>query len=42
MIRDYFYPIVKLALTIEGWAVKYDSRELNVGGVDMEIYLGAE
>lgn len=42
MARDYFHPIVKAALIKEGWTVNYDPLELNVGGVDMEIDLGAE
>jgi XisH protein len=40
--KDYFHPIVKAALIQEGWAVTHDPLELKVGGVDMEIDLGAE
>ena len=42
MAKDYFHPIVKIALIKEGWTVNHDPLELNVGGVDMEIDLGAE
>ena len=42
MAKDYFHPIVKAALIKEGWTVNHDPLELNVGGVDMEIDLGAE
>jgi XisH protein len=40
--RDYFHPIVKAALIQEGWDVTDDPLEIKVGGVDMEIDLGAE
>jgi XisH protein len=40
--KDYFHPIVKAALIQEGWDVTHDPLELKVGGVDMEIDLGAE
>ena len=42
MAKDYFPPIVKAALIKEGWTINHDPLELNVGGVDMEIDLGAE
>ena len=42
MAKDCFHPIVKAALIKEGWTVNHDPLELNVGGVDMEIDLGAE
>ena len=42
MAKDYFHSIVKAALIKEGWTVNHDPLELNVGGVDMEIDLGAE
>jgi XisH protein len=40
--KDYFYPLVKAALIQEGWDVTHDPLEIKVGGVDMEIDLGAE
>jgi hypothetical protein len=40
--KDYFHPVVKAALIQEGWNVTDDPLELKVGGVDMEIDLGAE
>jgi XisH protein len=40
--KDYFHPVVKAALIQEGWDVNRDPLELKVGGVDMEIDLGAE
>jgi XisH protein len=40
--KDYFHPIVKAALIQEGWDVTDDPLEIKVGGVDMEIDLGAE
>jgi hypothetical protein len=40
--RDYFHPVVKAALIQEGWDVTDEPLELKVGGVDMEIDLGAE
>ena len=42
MAKDYFHPIVKAALIQEGWEVTHDPLELKVGGVDMEIDLGAK
>ncbi len=42
MSKDYFHPVVKAALIREGWDVNHDPLELSVGGVDMEIDLGAE
>jgi XisH protein len=40
--KDYFHPVVKAALIYEGWLVTHDPLEIKVGGVDMEIDLGAE
>jgi hypothetical protein len=40
--KDYLHPVVKAALIQEGWTVTHDPLELKVGGVDMEIDLGAE
>jgi XisH protein len=40
--KDYLHPVVKAALIQEGWTVTHDPLELKVGGVDMDIDLGAE
>lgn len=42
MARDRFHQIVKTALIRDGWTVTHDPLQLKVGGVDMEIDLGAE
>ena len=42
MAKDYFHSIVKAALIQDGWAVTEDPLKIKVGGVDMEIDLGAE
>ena len=42
MAKDYFHPVVKAALIQEGWSVNDDPLNITVGGVDMEIDLGAE
>jgi hypothetical protein len=42
LAKDYFHPVVKAALIREGWDVNHDPLELKVGGVDMEVDLGAE
>ena len=42
MAKDYFHPVVKAALIQEGWDVTDDPLNITVGGVDMEIDLGAE
>lgn len=42
MAKDYFHPVVKAALIQEGWNVTDDPLNITVGGVDMEIDLGAE
>jgi XisH protein len=40
--KDYFHSVVKAALIQDGWAVTDDPLKIKVGGVDMEIDLGAE
>jgi hypothetical protein len=40
--KDYFHSVVKAALIQEGWDVTDDPLNITVGGVDMEIDLGAE
>jgi predicted RecB family endonuclease len=40
--KDFFHPLVKAALIQGGWEITHDPYELKVGGVDMEIDLGAE
>jgi hypothetical protein len=40
--KDFFHSFVKAALIQGGWIVTHDPYTLNVGGVDMEIDLGAE
>jgi XisH protein len=40
--KDFSHPFVKAALIQAGWAITHDPYDLNVGGVDMEIDLGAE
>jgi XisH protein len=42
MAKDYFHSVVKAALIQDGWAVTDDPLKIKVGGVDMEIDLGAE
>ena len=42
MAKDRFHFIVKAALIQAGWDITHDPLELKVGGVDMEIDLGAE
>ena len=42
MVKDRFHFIVKAALIQEGWDITDDPLELKVGGVNMEIDLGAE
>ncbi|MBD2578601.1 XisH family protein [Oscillatoria sp. FACHB-1406] len=42
MARDRFHNIVKAALIKDGWNVTHDPLQLKVGGVEMEIDLGAE
>ncbi len=42
MARDFLHPFAKAALIHEGWVITHDPYELKVGGVDMEIDLGAE
>ncbi|PIF02863.1 MAG: fatty-acid oxidation protein subunit alpha [Desulfococcus sp.] len=40
--KDYFHDVVINALRKEGWAVTHDPLIIRVGGVGMEIDLGAE
>lgn len=42
MARDRFHEVVKNALIKDGWNVTHDPFGIKVGGVDMEIDLGAE
>ncbi|MBW4621511.1 MAG: XisH family protein [Cyanosarcina radialis HA8281-LM2] len=42
MARDRFHAVVKTALIKDGWKVTHDPLQIKVGGVDMEIDLGAE
>ncbi len=42
MAKDKFHKCVKTALIKEQWTITHDPLELKVGGVDMEIDLGAE
>ncbi|WP_414512938.1 XisH family protein [Nostoc sp. PCC 9305] len=40
--KDRFHQAVKTSLTKDGWNVTHDPLQIKVGGVDMEIDLGAE
>lgn len=40
--KDRFHQVVKTALESNGWKITHDSLQIKVGGVDMEIDLGAE
>jgi hypothetical protein len=40
--KDRFHQIVKTALIKDGWTVTHDPLQIKVGGVDMEIDIGAE
>ncbi|MGC1309887.1 MAG: element excision factor XisI family protein [Phormidesmis sp.] len=42
MAKDRFHDVVKTALVKDGWKVTHDPFELKVGGIEMEIDLGAE
>lgn len=42
MAKDRFHQVVKNALIKDGWRVTHDPLQIKVGGVDMEIDLGAE
>ncbi len=42
MSKDRLHDIVKTALIQEDWQITHDPLEIKVGGVDMEIDLGAE
>lgn len=41
-MRDLFHDIVKTALQNENWTITHDPLIIRVGGVGMEIDLGAE
>lgn len=40
--KDRFHQVVKTALIKDGWNVTHDPLKIKVGGVEMEIDLGAE
>ena len=40
--KDRFHQVVKTALIKDGWNVTHDPLRIKVGGVEMEIDLGAE
>jgi hypothetical protein len=40
--KDRFHHVVKAALIKAGWSITHDPLIIKVGGVDMEIDLGAE
>lgn len=40
--KDFFHEVVKNALQKEGWSITHDPLTIKVGGVGMEIDLGAE
>ncbi len=40
--KDVFHEVVKRALEKEGWVITHDPLHMKVGGVGMEIDLGAE
>lgn len=42
MAKDRFHQVVKTALIEDGWDITHDPLQIKVGGVDMEIDLGAE
>lgn len=42
LARDRFHQVVKVALRKDGWDITHDPLQIKVGGVDMEIDLGAE
>lgn len=42
MAKDRFYEVVRNALIKDGWNVTHNRFGIKVGGVDMEIDLGAE
>ncbi|NEP58507.1 MAG: fatty-acid oxidation protein subunit alpha [Symploca sp. SIO2G7] len=42
MAKDRFHQVVKTALAKEGWNITHDPLKIKIGGVDMEIDLGAE
>lgn len=42
MARDTFYSQVKAALTKEGWTITHDPLKIEIGGVKLEVDLGAQ
>ncbi len=42
MAKDTFYPQVKRALIKDGWKITDDPLKLEIGGVKLEVDLGAE
>lgn len=40
--KDLFHNAVKHALEKDGWAITHDPFPISVGGVEIEIDLGAE
>jgi hypothetical protein len=42
MARDSFHLTVRKALEKDGWSITHDPYELEIGGPDYEIDLGAE
>ncbi|NER45516.1 MAG: fatty-acid oxidation protein subunit alpha [Symploca sp. SIO1A3] len=42
MAKDRFHQVVKTALAKDGWNITHDPLKIKIGGVDMEIDLGAE
>jgi len=40
--KDRFHQVVKTALAKDGWKITHDPLKIKIGGVDMEIDLGAE
>lgn len=42
MAKDIFHDIVKKGLEKEGWTITADPLEIEIGGVEMYIDLGAE
>ena len=42
MAKDRFHQVVKIALAKDGWNITHDPFPIKVGGVEIEIDLGAE
>jgi hypothetical protein len=42
MAKDLFHDVVKNALVKDSWLITHDPYDLSVGGVEMQIDLGAE